>query len=269
MGGKPSKQHVVEDVVAREAEDIARKEAMLRGMVSEDGTSMVVRDIPADVCTRDGIEALRRVLADGLALEKVVIEGCNIGVVGARMIARLLLDVGWIELSLARNHLGVEGTTVLAEVLKGNSVLEVLSLAGNSVGLAGASALASLLESNRSLRVLDLGETDLREEGMAVLAPVLAQNRSIESLDLSKNDIGNDAGVHAVADIILGNTTLTSMSLASNSIKRTGCLVLLEALRQNHSLTSVDMAGNAKTDGGAELLADHLKVNATLGDSLF
>ena len=276
---------------------------------SDDGSTFSLTNAAAEFCTSDGLEAIRLALTVSPAavegdLVRVVIEDCALGYPGAAMISRILVGEsvsphtsstqspssstspaamgsssssppppppGWVSLSLRNNQLGGDGVAAVAAAVAGSPApLEELYLGGNLVGEMGLAALVELVGYSRGLRVLDLSDVGLGGAGMAALTDVLGRNRGIESLDLGRNGLGGDGGgVPHLAEVVELNSSITHLGLTYNGIKRSDCVTLLEAIRQNESLTSIDLEGNAKAEGGADLIADHMRVNATLGDSLF
>jgi len=91
--------------------------------------------------------------------------GCQIGVEGARSIARLLSLQNSMDLSsggkiralmLGDNQLGEEGCSTIARALRNNNNLEFLYLDDNQIGAIGLEILADALRTNSSLQRLHL-----------------------------------------------------------------------------------------------------------------
>ena len=124
-----------------------------------------------------------------------------------------------ISLDLARRGLGAAEVTLLAGVLKSNTVLTRLVLDGNpAMGIAGCGAIAGALMSNNTLVELGLASNDLGAEGARVLSPGLGANQSLTAVDLSHNATGRH-GVHWLCDAMESNQSLTSINLDGNALE--------------------------------------------------
>eukprot|EP00300_Choanocystis_sp_HF-7_P026809 c3080_g1_i1.p1 GENE.c3080_g1_i1~~c3080_g1_i1.p1 ORF type:complete len:296 (+),score=61.58 c3080_g1_i1:129-1016(+) len=242
----------------------------VRAHLDPDHTRLQLVDEAYEYSLIDGINAIYSVLTAERDLIVVNLKGNNVGVVGARMLARVMAETlpQWVELNVAANALASEGIWALSEQLKICSTLTTLDLSDNHVGPVGAHAFADIIEFSPSLKKLGLANTGLRAEGTATVCSVLARNKTILELSLASNYLG-DKGAKAVASMIPLNDTLTTLNLTGNGIESSGSRAILEALRSNHTLTSVPLSTASRPDEGAEAIAAHLKVNATLGSSLF
>eukprot|EP01094_Clydonella_sp_ATCC50884_P020227 TRINITY_DN4156_c0_g1_i5.p1 TRINITY_DN4156_c0_g1~~TRINITY_DN4156_c0_g1_i5.p1 ORF type:complete len:181 (+),score=22.04 TRINITY_DN4156_c0_g1_i5:86-628(+) len=86
--------------------------------------------------------------------------------------------------------IGPGGVQRLADVLRGNTVVEELHLAKHELGPDGAGRLLGALRGNTTLKVLNLGENGIGEEGMGRIVDGLRGNKTLERLHLSRNKIG-------------------------------------------------------------------------------
>ena len=94
-----------------------------------------------------------------------------------------------LELSMAHNNLGNEGSRiVLAGLMRGRKVASV-SFVDNSIGDAGASAIAQILtHSHRQhISTLDLSHNDIGGTGGLALAATLSSSHRLTSLSLKGN----------------------------------------------------------------------------------
>mmetsp|Transcript_26622 Transcript_26622/g.38020 ORF Transcript_26622/g.38020 Transcript_26622/m.38020 type:complete len:127 (-) Transcript_26622:134-514(-) len=103
---------------------------------------------------------------------------------------------------------------MLMELLRCNSVLEVLDLGRNRLGFSCAYSLAESLETNRSLKTLLLDYNQFGGAGNATLdafSRSLMLNCTLEVLVLDGNRLGSDWGVR-LAETAARNRTLTQLA---------------------------------------------------------
>ena len=89
-----------------------------------------------------------------------------------------------------------------------------LDLSGNKLGSEGATALAPVIAASASLTKILVGSNELGEEGTRVMCEALKNNKVVKELDLSggsEGNIGGPAGAKRVADMLLFNSSLTSV----------------------------------------------------------
>ncbi|KAF9386242.1 hypothetical protein CPB97_003924, partial [Podila verticillata] len=94
-----------------------------------------------------------------------------------------------------------------------------------------------------------------------VVSSIMA-NSILTTLDLWDGTGFN--GAQMVLEAFKTNSTLTTLSLESNSIGDNGAHTLAEALKTNSTLTTLSLGDNSIGFNGAQALSGALKTNSTL-----
>ncbi|MFF4099374.1 gala protein [Streptomyces sp. NPDC001903] len=176
------------------------------------------------VNTGIGTEGVR-LLLDALRtrqtpLERLFLGGNGLTAEAAPLLAALIREAGVRELYLPANHLGDEGTAILAAAAAADPARPVrLGLGGNGIGPAGARALAEALG---GIEALDLGRA-----------------MSERSLGSAGNDTG-DEGAHALAAALPGSP-LRRLELRHTGLTGRGAKRLLAAVPEDSPLEYVGL----------------------------
>jgi hypothetical protein len=115
---------------------------------------------------------------------------------------------------------------------------------------------------DKTLTELDVSGKNLGTEGALVVAEYLDGNGAMMRLNLSDNCIGghdDEPGVHALADMLKSNTTLTEFNISSNSLDKECAQMLAPAIKDNGALTSLNLADNSLGEMVEGLLPDGWK----------
>ena len=137
------------------------------------------------------------------------------------------------SLNLWSNSLGVEGGKAIASAIMANGVLANLNLMGNQIGSEGGKALAAALKVNSVLKSLSVARNDIGGEAAQQLAAAVLSSKSLEvfsmvpikelredkltELNLNSKGLGPTEGI-VLAELIEGNSVLTSLSLKYNNL---------------------------------------------------
>ncbi|MGW8784100.1 gala protein [Streptomyces sp. NPDC055796] len=176
------------------------------------------------VNTGIGTEGVR-LLLDALRtrqtpLERLFLGGNGLTAEAAPLLAALIREAGVRELYLPANHLGDEGTAILAAAAAADPARPVrLGLGGNGIGPSGARALAEALG---GIEALDLGRA-----------------MSERSLGSAGNDTG-DEGAHALAAALPGSP-LRRLELRHTGLTGRGAKRLLAAVPEDSPLEYVGL----------------------------
>ncbi|MFJ3913959.1 leucine-rich repeat domain-containing protein [Streptomyces vinaceus] len=177
------------------------------------------------VNTGMGIEGIR-LLLDALRtretpLERLFLGGNGLTAEAAPLLAALVREAGVRELYLPANHLGDEGTAILAAAAAAADPARPvrLGLGGNGIGAAGARALADALG---GIEALDLGRA-----------------MSERSLGSAGNDTG-DEGAYALAAALPGSP-LRRLELRHTGLTGRGAKCLLAAVPEGSPLEYVGL----------------------------
>ena len=185
-------------------------------------------------------------LSSNTVLQSLILDDNPLGAEGAEKIADgLRVNQSLTLLSLCNSNLGVQGAMKIAKALQSNTSLATLRLGDNKIGghdnwsscatqrtvssLEGPAAIALALARNRTLTELSLNGNALRAEGAAkVVLPLQSENRTLLSLSLDDNELKKH-GAAAITEMLKVNSTLTTLSVASNGIDMVETRRLIEA----------------------------------------
>lgn len=147
-------------------------------------------------------------------------------------------------LDLSNNLISDEGINALAPVLTSLSSLNTLILINNGFGPDSCRYIADSLHKCSSLYHVNLSKNPIRCFGADSLAKgLITYHPALRELYLENCWIHN-AGIECVAQSLLLNCTLKTLSLASNLFTSLGCKALCDVLRCNASLTDINMSNN-------------------------
>ncbi|CAM9108450.1 unnamed protein product, partial [Hapterophycus canaliculatus] len=168
------------------------------------------------------------------------------GLAAEALLGVLLRRVGTIcKLDLSRNRIGVQGAAGLARFIANKDCkLRFLKLDGNKAGDQAITAvLKALVKRQPPLSYLGLSDNRLTLKTMQDCAgPLLTGGLSILHLDLGWNHL-NQHAVEELSDALAWNKSITKMSLRFNNSGE-GIHALAEALLNNNTLTSLDLTAN-------------------------
>ena len=177
-------------------------------------------------------------------MKSVGLEGCNLGVDGAKAVADYVsISAVLTSINLSSNQLcgfnwndeGIytaEGITAIADALHVNSALTELNLSLNRIGAEGAKPLADALRVNGSLTSLNMDANELGDEGISAIATLLKDSTvtRLASLDLRANEIG-PKGAESLAAWLAVSGALTMCHLSMNRMGNNGVAALREAVK--------------------------------------
>ena len=180
---------------------------------------------------------------------------------GAKALCTLLGAVpGLTHLDVTYTCLRGEGAPLLAEVLRGLSLLQSLIMCGSNIGDWVMVALAPTFAALPHLHTLDLSSNVLGTNAVTMLQPVLAsQGSPLRELDLSFN------GNKAVGALSFGTELSTATQLRGLNLDHTwpgadGWVALAPALsRPGPSLQSFQLGLDGGSNAGSAALASALK----------
>jgi Leucine-rich repeat (LRR) protein len=191
---------------------------------------------------------------------------CDIS--GVTAITHAIRNMGaLLSLNLAGNRLYSEGTKLLAEVLKGNTIMTELNISDSSATTSdgkthgetsGIMALANVIPGMGALTSLHVGknhipEKEIREvmaiamhmESMKVLCEVPFKDKTLTELDLSGKNLGME-GALVVAEYLNGNAALVKFDISNNWLcnGEFGMDDIGPAIASSN-ITSLNVAGNS------------------------
>ena len=232
----------------------------------------------------EGVQHLARALCVNASIKTLVLNVNHLYDEGAKELAEMLGKIGAVSsrsnttlehVYLNSCNIGHVGAKLLAESLRVNTSVKTLKLSGNPLR-EGASALARMLGGNKAkisgtvnttLEHVDLSNCDIGPVEVQHLAQALCVNTSVKTLILSHNPI--QYGVKALAGMlgkksgITVNTTLEHLDLSSCDIGPVEVQHLAQALCFNTSLKTLKLRGTPLAVKGAKALADMLRGNGT------
>lgn len=218
----------------------------------------------------EAMDAFAMVLKVNSTLESLQIHDCFIGYLGADD-----LDIGDAlkhntslkKLILSKCDIGVKGAKALARGLKDSSSLVELSMACNCIEDDGAEWLSGVFGQNTSLSTLCLSNCSIGPDGVIDILRELGEFTALKVLDISNNDIGK--GIDKMYDMLVDNS-LEELIIGNCGLKEEGYVLLGSALEMNHSLTTLDVGWprlqGDSNDAFMEAFMKMLRVNTTLKD---
>ena len=170
---------------------------------------------------------------------------------GAASIAALIVRCHSLTyLNLSANHIGDFGAADIAPSVRYTSIKKLV-LNGNRIGDKGAASLATAL-SRHGIVELGLGANLIANAGAGALAEMIVSNSTLSSVDLHGNRIEN-GGAEALA-LALKDASLANINLDNNWIKDAGAIHLADVLIANPRFTTLSLAGNRYGSPGAQAL---------------
>jgi Ran GTPase-activating protein (RanGAP) involved in mRNA processing and transport len=144
-------------------------------------------------------------------------------------------------LSVIETRLINRASATLFEAVGRSQLLELLA-DDNIFNEESCKVLADTLSSDPPLELLSLCGCDIPSEGGAAIARALPQNHHLRHLRLESNSL-YDPGAQALGDV-MGQSSLTSISLADNEIWGEGIRAFLGGCREAAGLKSLDVSYN-------------------------
>ena len=177
----------------------------------------------------------------------------------AKLQTRLQAQRGSLKLNLSDSFIGDEGCDLVARYLRDNPGTQALELRGNNITGDGVIRLAPAFHSGCTIKRLSL-EWNTIGNGTAAVYDLLIDNTSVTSLDLRNNRIGPE-GAGPLARLIEGNKTITALDLRWNDLGAEGSRILLQSLQSTspQTLTTLELSGNKVPDETLHLLESLVK----------
>jgi Ran GTPase-activating protein (RanGAP) involved in mRNA processing and transport len=204
-------------------------------------------------------------------------------------------------LDLSRNPIGrgsQEAFPLIAALLQGSTVLQVLKLAGTEMQPESGLTIAQAVGRCPSLNVIDLhdnylshhtadafgkllteraaraaphslkhillnGNPALGERGAPALFKPLSLDRSVTHINVAGCNVTNE-GLLVLCSSLITNTALLSIDLRNNHLTEDGCVEFARAIVKHPALTELHLGGNKLKDDGACALASILESNTIL-----
>jgi len=162
-------------------------------------------------------------------------------------------DDGW--------HINDSEMIELSEILQYNTFITSIELGEHHIdGVAGFTALMAALKINTSVTSIYCASSSFTGADMYALADVLQVNSSIVHLSIKAEQIVNGVGVFA--NVLINNSTLSSLEFDVLHMTDIQVGTLCDALKTNTSLTHITFSHQQNSDVIA--LADALTINSTI-----
>ncbi len=158
----------------------------------------------------------------------------------ARIIRECKRSLGTLmRLSLNNAELGVFGISLIAQMLAGNGVLEVLELAGNDTRPFGAKAIMGALLKNNALTELNMTNTHIESGDVESIEAALMANKTLAMLDISSNKLGMPH-MQDIVKALEKNEALLSLNMSCNQFNGRST-VFEESLAKNSTLVFLSL----------------------------
>ena len=208
--------------------------------------------------------------SDNCRLEELFLSEMNIDNDGASTLAAGLACLPLLtHLNLYDNSIGDQGLQALAEGLV-NCNLEALDLSGNELteSVSGLRSLGALVRRSTNMHTLTLFGCSLTDEGLQSFVEGMTQQCNLTKLDLSCNDSITGNGWAYLSPLLRAeHCTLCTLSVDGINIDDDGAAALANGLVGNKSLTTLTFETQSITARGwaafSRLLCDTSSVNNT------
>jgi Ran GTPase-activating protein (RanGAP) involved in mRNA processing and transport len=193
--------------------------------------------------------------ADGCALEALLLSSCKVDSTSLALLASALPRTPSLtELDLHNNDFSTSDMERILGTIVSSNHLKKIDL--NMCDINSVDNIAAALTGNNSLTELVLDYNEFGDLGTKKLAMALKSNTTLRTLSLASCDIGAgengcNIGVCALADMLLVNNALRSLSLYGNSLGELGTRLLAAALPYNRSLRHLSVSEYSCGDEGA------------------
>jgi Ran GTPase-activating protein (RanGAP) involved in mRNA processing and transport len=225
------------------ANDFSPTTAGFFGVALGRNSTLQFLDFSRNHLRAEGIWALAVSLRGNKSLKTLDLRFNRINPTASEMLCDLISETAIRTLRLSGNPLGDDTIRLLADRLKGNSVLRELELNEVQMTSQGFISLCNALKENNRLEKISLSDNRLCPLAMRAFAELLGQNAALFEVGM-KNCLIDDEGCEYLADGIASNATLTDLDISGNRIDVHGAQCLLDALLGNYSLGRILYAGN-------------------------
>lgn len=213
----------------------------------------------------DAARDLGKALKTNSGLRTLSLRGCCLDISRLKDIAHAVINSDTItELNLSGTLLGGSIPSEFTNAIKTSSSLTILDLSGNLFDTDDALRLAEVLAVNSTLTVLDLGNTGLDEEGANQIFQALQINSHLTTMHFSSTIVPSAGTLMTITEVLIRNTTLTSLDLSGFKVRPEGALLFSKALATNTSLLELNLADSEIDSDGISALAGSLSTNNIL-----
>eukprot|EP00937_MAST-01D_sp_MAST-1D-sp2_P008289 g8289.t1 len=174
-----------------------------------------------------------------------------------------------VNLDLADNCFGEEGSALLAGALAAQPALRRLVLRDSGLGDGGVARVCAAVGATApGLVELELSGNDMTGESIGAAADCAASKAALEHLGLEENEMGSD-GARALAARLAGGgfagqATLRTLLLGTNEVSGAGGIALAQALSGYDALTKLGMDGNMFSAGALDAITAALEAHGLL-----
>jgi len=177
-----------------------------------------------------------------------------------------LTTLNLIETNFVNSNKPAFHDSAIEPILNKLVKIKSLNISGSSLTDSPVNTIiGDYIEKNKSVITLKLSNCSLgcnNDADINAIAKGLGKNSTIESLDLSKNCIKK--GADNIGSAIKKNKTLKNLDLSSNGIDNSGVIELAKGLAENKTLITLNLDANVFDFAGAKALIDAIKKNNTL-----
>ena len=154
-------------------------------------------------------------------------------------------------------------TQMLPPLSRAHAMTVVVKMDGLSLNCNDARLIAHNLRQLTRLRTLSLNWNEIKA-GASFIADLLLVNCCIRSISMAGNEIKCNGARHLANALKSSNCSVREVDVADNDIGSAGGIALATALKFNTSVCSLTLRGNPIGDRGAEALATVLVAHTSL-----
>ena len=142
-----------------------------------------------------------------------------------------------------------EAVDQLVNVIKSNSLLEIVNLRNNKMQSSKVKVVATALKTIQNLRMLALNGNQIDEEAADDIASIIANNKHIVKLLLHNNNLKSE-GVRMICKVLKCHTNLQIFRISHNDIHEEAAGDIADVIKNNPSLKTVDVGSNRLLTNG-------------------
>lgn len=216
----------------------------------DDGEYIEARDLFSVSCltAEADIEALCGTLIENRSMEKITLDGSQLGTRGATALGKALeMNETVSILSLANVLASAEETALITAALEGNITVLELNVSGcDGIGVNGFKAISKMLATNRCLRSLDVSFSIHTALELETISVGIKANLGLTKLELNgckamARLASRSSGLKPLADAIKTHKSIETLGLSKVIASVSDAAEIASALQENTVLRMLDV----------------------------
>ena len=179
-----------------------------------------------------------------------------------------------MKFDISNNSLFMEGGKIIAEALKGNSIMTDLNIASNDLSIkadrsdydmSGVNAICEAISTMGALTSLNVSDNRIgyRYDMSGSKALAAAIPKALTHFDISNNCLWEE-GTKTIAEALKGNSIITELNLAGSNMMEV--VDIAETIPTMEALVKLDVSDNLLFAEACKAMAEALKNNQVMTD---